>query len=399
MSDKKPNRKKELKAATTDLIRQKMSNIYEDEPEYAKEVREIELQNKTLSKHQEYIEKLNQSGKTSFEIQRLWHEYYDGLSNEDKKQVWDEFYKSNAKGNEYFEKVSKKVRDARKNENPDNIASKVLITEHILAPSEKKYNRRIKTSSRKLSESVKHKTNRVAKSQFIKSLGFGLIIGTLVIIIFLFSFLNQIFLIPFIQPSRNAITTPIILDTSGLAANTKPEIIIPKLNLEIPVNYTEVSTNETNIENDLNSGVVHYPSTVFPGQIGNSAYFGHSSNNIFNPGKYKFAFVLLHTLVKGDTFYLVYNSRVYVYQVFSKIIVPPSEVSVLDSVPNHTATVALITCDPPGTSINRLVVYADQINPNLNTNSSPTNPSSNQPVLKSLPGNGQSLWSKFINWL
>ena len=205
-------------------------------------------------------------------------------------------------------------------------------------------------------------------------------------------------MVPFIQPSRNAIATPIILNTSGVSNITTPEIIIPKLNLQLPVNYTESSTNESDIENDLNSGVVHYPSTVLPGENGNTAYFGHSSNNIFNPGKFKFAFVLLHTLEKGDTFYLAYNSKIYVYQVFSKTIVPPSDVSVLDPIAGHTSTATLITCDPPGTSINRLVVSADQISPNVtnNTSGSPIT-SINTPT--SLPGNGKSLWQRLLHWL
>ena len=218
-------------------------------------------------------------------------------------------------------------------------------------------------------------------------------------LVFLFSFFNQVILVPFIQPSRNAVSTPIILNTSGISNITTPEIIIPKLNLQIPVNYSETSTNENDIENDLNSGVVRYPSTVLPGENGNTAYFGHSSNNIFNPGKYKFAFVLLHTLVKGDTFYLIYNSKVYVYQVFDKQIVPPSQVSVLDPIPGHGSTATLITCDPPGTSINRLVVSADQISPSTtnNANPAPTTPSITN--VTKLPGNGKSLWQRFLTWL
>ncbi len=398
MSDSEIPRSEKLREATTSLIRKKMSNIYEDEPGYNQELKEITHNHKNLSKHQLFIQELHQSGKPSHEIQLEWHKYYEGLPDDEKQQVWDEFYKANGQSQDFFDKVSKRVSEARSQDNPDNVSSKVVVVEHVLSPKESNETQNRQSPKRKLSDSVKHNATKLGKSQQLKSLGFGLIAGTIAILIFLFSFFNQVIITPFIQPSRNAVSTPIILDTSGLSNITTPEIIIPKLNLEIPVDYTETSTNEANIENDLNGGIVHYPSTVLPGQNGNTAFFGHSSNNIFNPGQYKFAFVLLHTLVKGDTFYLVYNSKVYVYQVFNKVIVPPSDVSVLNPVSGHQATAALITCDPPGTSINRLVVYGDQISPAVNTNSTPSS-TTNYNVPKSLPGNGQSLWSRFIHWL
>src|SRR5581483_9259231 len=176
-----------------------------------------------------------------------------------------------------------------------------------------------------------------------------------------------------------------------------PEVIIPKINVEIPVNYGETSTDENTIENDLQSGVVHYPTTVFPGQNGNAAFFGHSSNNIFNQGKYKFAFVLLHTLVPGDTFYLTLNSKVYVYKVITKNIVDPSNVGVLGPVPGQSATATLITCDPPGTSLHRLIIVGQQISPNPSGNTTAQAPPTNNQVSRTLPGNGPTLWTKFVS--
>jgi LPXTG-site transpeptidase (sortase) family protein len=129
-----------------------------------------------------------------------------------------------------------------------------------------------------------------------------------------------------------------------------------------------------------------------PGQDGNAAFFGHSSNNIFNPGKYKFAFVLLHELVNGDTFYLTYSGQVYIYQVVSHQIVSPNDVAVLGSVSGQTATATLITCDPPGTSINRLVVVGKQISPDPNSNTAATAHIIAQPA--ELASNGPSLWSR-----
>ena len=212
----------------------------------------------------------------------------------------------------------------------------------------------------------------------------------------LFSFFNDYFIAKFIQPSRNASATPIIIGTDSIAPSTTPEVIIPKINVEAPLNFSVTSVNEDDIENALEDGVVHYQTTVLPGQTGNTAFFGHSSNNILNPGHYKFVFTLLHELVPGDTFYLTYGDKVYAYQVFQKQIVSPNNVSVLDNVPGKTATATLITCDPPGTSINRLVVWGEQVSPSPVSNTVGSNTSATAVTHTELPGNGPSLWTRMV---
>jgi LPXTG-site transpeptidase (sortase) family protein len=232
----------------------------------------------------------------------------------------------------------------------------------------------------------------------VQSLLFGLGLGMIVIIIFLFGFFNEVIISPFIQPSRATAATPLIVSSTSIAPTASPEVIIPKINVEIPTDYSGTSTNEADIENDLENGVVHYPSTAVPGQTGNAAFFGHSSNNIFNKGKYKFAFVLLHTLVQGDTFYLTYNGKVYVYKVISRTIVDPSEVGVLGPVPGQTATATLITCDPPGTSLHRLVVVGQQISPDPSGNAKAASPDTTGGTAPAaLPGNGPTLWGRLIS--
>jgi hypothetical protein len=104
----------------------------------------------------------------------------------------------------------------------------------------------------------------------------------------------------------------------------------------------------------------------------------------------------LHTLVNSDTFYLTYNSKVYVYKVISTKIVSPSDVAVLNPVAGQIATVTLITCDPPGTSINRLIVVGQQISPDPSTNSASTVTASPAATPATLPNDGTSTWSKFI---
>ncbi len=104
-------------------------------------------------------------------------------------------------------------------------------------------------------------------------------------------------------------------------------------------------------------------------------------------------------LLIGDTFYLTYNDKVYVYKVISQTVVSPTDVGVLNSVAGQTATATLITCDPPGTSLNRLIVVGQQISPSITTNTQPTTTvaSTTTTVPAQLPGNGPTLWTRFSN--
>jgi hypothetical protein len=223
-----------------------------------------------LSKHQKFIKELNSSGKNLATVQTEWHNYYLGLSEEEKKEVWDEFY-----------------------------ASQDVIKEQLETQQGSNNQSTQQVTSKNLKDKFKHKVSAGGKlkaKHHIQSLLFGLGIGFIALLILLFGFFNEVIIAPFIQPSRANPNTPIIVSSDSITASSQPEVIIPKINVQIPVNYGVNTTNESVIENSLENGVVHYPTTSVPGQNGNAAFFGHSSNNIFNKGKYKFAFVLLRTL-------------------------------------------------------------------------------------------------------
>lgn len=398
------------------LIRAKIANLYEQEPTAKQELAEIKA-TAHLSKHQKFMRDLSTSGKGLAEIQTEWHTYYANLSDKEKHEVWQEFYDTNRpnqppKAAPAPEPKPEPPTQPKPADHQAIIghameyedmprsqqAAVVRSYEHDL-PKEHSDTRSVADIKRELR---RHATGggKLKAKHHIQSLLFGLGIGFVVVIITLFSFFNEYIIAPFIQPSRDVSATPLIVGTDSVAPTSTPEVIIPKINVEIPlVGFDLQSTDENAVENDLEDGVVHYPTTVAPGQKGNTAFFGHSSNNIFNPGHYKFAFALLHDLVPGDTFYLTYNGTVYAYQVYDKQIVSPNDVAVLDNVPNKTATATLITCDPPGTSINRLVVWGEQVSPDPNADNAGNNTSATIASSTQLPSNGPSLWSRMIHGL
>jgi LPXTG-site transpeptidase (sortase) family protein len=428
------------------LIRRKIDRLFDDEPAAKQEILEAKSAPK-LSKHQQFIMDLSKSGKSLAEIQRAWHKYYEELPDKEKHEVWQEFYVASARLKQQNPVPSHSPRTAIVDRNLDYEPMDEPEQGIITAPRRSgashhrkpvKYHKPafleqaendlpaeatlIGTYENGIVHEMDSRTPEAISSQIrshvserqtatgkkakltakhhAQSLLFGLGVGTVVVIIMLFSFFNDAIIAPFIQPSRSVGATPLIIGTDGVAPSATPEVIIPKINVEIPlVGFDLTTTNEADVENALNDGVTHYPTTVLPGQKGNAAFFGHSSNNIFNPGKYKFAFALLHDIVPGDTFYITYEGKVYAYQVYDKKIVPPSDVAVLNNVPDKVATATLITCDPPGTSLNRLVVWGEQISPDPNGNTTGNNDSATVAATTQLPSNGPSLFNRLIHAL
>lgn len=385
----KPDDLPKVDNPAADIIRQKIEAAYVDEPSLSAEAGEVELISPTtkLSKHQQFVNTLMNSGKSLVDIQTAWHEYYQELSDEQKHEVWQEFYIMHAQTSQFAAATGQTAAIQPQVEPSPRVVAAPKATTPV---------------SRTLGELHSHVLKNVAKTRgykppkHVQSLLFGLAAGTGAIIIVLFSFFNERFIAPFIQPSRNVTNTPLISDTTAVSAAS--EIIIPKINVEIPVVYDVNTIDEPTIDAALENGVVHYADTALPGQNGNGVIVGHSSNNIFNKGKYKFAFVLLSRLENGDTFYLQKDGKRYTYQVYKKEIVKPSDVSVLGPA-DKPATVTLITCDPPGTSINRLVVVGEQISPNPASNTAQTTQNSLATQAKIIPSNSESLWARFTKWL
>jgi sortase A len=94
---------------------------------------------------------------------------------------------------------------------------------------------------------------------------------------------------------------------------------------------------------------------------------------------------------------LNYYGQQYVYQVYEKNVVAPTDVSVLGPA-SQPATVTLITCDPPGVSVHRLTIVAEQISPAPAGNSAtPAVKYSQAP--KIIPSNPESLLQRLFGWL
>ena len=254
-----------------------------------------------------------------------------------------------------------------------------------------------KTTRQKLSEIRKHKHWHNAK----------LVVGTVLVFLLIFNsqwFISQ-FMFLFNRPKAQTTTEQAQDKNQQASKNTEAEvvgpqneIIIPKIGVTAPLVFIN-TTNEADVLFALRDGIVHYYGTALPGEVGNSVFFGHSSNDWWEPGNYKFVFVLLEKLAVGDTYEIHYNSRKYVYKVSETKIVAPNDLSVLNQTSEPTST--LITCTPPGTSWQRFVVVGKQISPVFNTSTSQSeqktanNKTSTSSTLPSAP---PSLWQQITDF-
>ncbi len=147
-------------------------------------------------------------------------------------------------------------------------------------------------------------------------------------------------------------------------------VIIPSLNLNVPLvtpSYSSLLKEdwegvETDIQEALQHGVVHYPGTARPGQSGNFFVTGHSSYYPWAPGAYKTVFARLHELNIGDEYWVYYGGDKHRYVVTTKKEVKPSDVTVLDQ-PSTKRVATLMTCTPVGTTLRRLILTAQEIDP------------------------------------
>ncbi len=139
------------------------------------------------------------------------------------------------------------------------------------------------------------------------------------------------------------------------AAVTEYVLSIPKLNIE----KARVVVGGQ----DLAKGLVHYLPTSLPGQRGNVAIFGHSTlPQLYNSRDYKSIFTYLHQLERGDKIRVQVGAKNYQYEVSEMFVVKPDAIDAIE--PKYDGSyLTLVTCVPPGSYWNRLVLRAHLVQP------------------------------------
>lgn len=212
-------------------------------------------------------------------------------------------------------------------------------------------------------------TGQARKRRTLRRLLPVFIIGFVVLAALFLQYNRLIFapIMAYIVPDTGSVTTSLeaVDPTINQTVSPDPRLIIPKLNVDVPVAFS-ISTDE--VMSAMNHGVAQFSipgANALPGQIGNLVITGHSAGDIYSSNPYKFIFSGLERLEVGDLIYINYKSTRYTYQLTKKEVVEPTNVEAL-IYDTDKPILTLITCTPLGTSRYRLLVTAEQISPDPN---------------------------------
>lgn len=147
--------------------------------------------------------------------------------------------------------------------------------------------------------------------------------------------------------------------TSALPAPAIDEFVvyIPAIGAAANV-IPDIDPFDENVyEAALKRGVAHAANTAKPGEVGRVYLFAHSTNSPTNFSEYNAVFYQLRLLNAGDRIFVNFNGETYLYTVRQKIVVDADDTHWLSRTSSEEELV-LQTCDPPGTTLRRLLIIA-----------------------------------------
>lgn len=148
-------------------------------------------------------------------------------------------------------------------------------------------------------------------------------------------------------------------NTQNLVRGEPNSLEIASLGIKTPLQYAE-SKNETEFQELLQKGVVHYPGTALVGEVGNAYFFGHSSDYAWSKGGYKTVFALLPNIAVGEEIKISgQDGIVYTYKVTEKFVASKTDLGLLSQETGGKKILTLQTSYPVGTALKRYIVKAE----------------------------------------
>lgn len=155
--------------------------------------------------------------------------------------------------------------------------------------------------------------------------------------------------------ASNTIQSKPIAEIRTNHTNRHNAIEIPKISIVAPIIFSNNADNSL-VHKDLDSGVVYYPGSVYPGQSGQIVILGHSAPLGWPKVKYDWVFTDIDKLEAGDAIYIDINNKQYMYIVKKKMIIKKgADVPTLEEA-SSSNVLTLISCWPPGKDYQRIAV-------------------------------------------
>ena len=165
---------------------------------------------------------------------------------------------------------------------------------------------------------------------------------------------SQIIVSP--QPVENQVENQINLEKFEYS-DKEDSIEIPKIEVSAPLTFVNTLL-KTEIYKALNKGVVHYYTSVLPGEIGQTIIIGHSAPLGWPKIRYNWVFSKLSELNEGDEIIIYFNHRKISYSVIRKTFLERGGEIPKNLLTDSENVLVLISCWPPGKDIKRIVVEA-----------------------------------------
>ncbi len=150
-----------------------------------------------------------------------------------------------------------------------------------------------------------------------------------------------------------------IFGNLDIDTNIPGRLEVPQLSINAPIMW---SSSPDSFDKDLQSGVIHYPGTALPGQVGTAYISGHSSNYVWAKGNFNHVFTHLNDLKDNDSFKVTVvlkngKNAILHYVVTSRQQYQPDDIAQFQN--GGKSVMALSTCWPVGSTAKRLVLFAD----------------------------------------
>lgn len=342
------------------------------------------------------ITKTNSFEKPTYKPQQSAQNAYQ---NNQKQQMSEQWKRYHAAWQNYYQKYYANYYSAALEQQKKKIANIQPEVIEELTESQKK-ERALAKLKKDISAKAREQTDKIRKSRHFVP------IFSAVIVVLAFMFLQYNRLIfasveAYVAPGNSDAAQVIYSPNSTNSVSQEPKLIIPKINVDVPVVYGVGNDSASQLK-AMEKGVAHFAipgANAVPGKNGNTVLSGHSSNDLFDTGDYKFIFAQLDKLQKGDIIYANYNGVRYTYNVTRSEVVLPNQVNRVQ-VGTDKPMLTLITCIPIGTAEKRLLVFAEQVSPDpTKAEAAPKEDNQSQNSSQtSLPRNSLTFFEKLFSW-
>jgi LPXTG-site transpeptidase (sortase) family protein len=154
-------------------------------------------------------------------------------------------------------------------------------------------------------------------------------------------------------------SVPLVVKNIKTAYTDKQNTLeVPKISISVPIIFS-ASADKNSLEKDLDSGVVFYPGSVYPGQAGQIVILGHSAPPGWPKIKHDWVFTDLDKLSAGDSILIDVNNKQYTYIVKQKSIIARGADAPQGDFSGGGNDLTLISCWPPGKDYQRITVEAE----------------------------------------